>query len=105
MNKIILMGRITKDPELRQTQNNASVVSFTLAVTRRFDKDKADFIDCIAWKSTAEFVNKYFKKGQQVVVCGSLQTRTWQDKEGNNRKTYEVIADEVYFADVKDKRN
>ena len=104
MNKIVLMGRLTKNPEIRHTQNNTMVTNFTLAVNRRFAKEgeqQADFINTIAWSSTAEFVSKYFKKGQQVGVIGRIQTRNYED--GNGKKVYvtEVVAEEVYFADSK----
>lgn len=105
MNKAILMGRLTKDPETRYTQtNNIQVTSFTLAVNRRFTKDgeqQADFINIVSWNKTAEFVSKYFKKGQQVGVIGRIQTRTWDDDQGQKHYITEVIAEEVYFADSK----
>lgn len=105
MNKAILMGRLTQDPELRTTPNGISVTTFSLAVNRRFAKageqPQADFINIVCWRSTAEFVAKYFKKGQQMALVGSIQTRKWQDKDGNNRYATEVVADEVYFADSK----
>ncbi len=108
LNKAILMGRLTRDPELRHTQNNTSVVSFTLAVDRGFrsrnqnsDQPTADFIDIVAWQSTAEFVSKWFRKGMQVAVCGRIQTRQWKDRDGNNRTAFEVVAEEVTFADTK----
>lgn len=105
LNTIILMGRLTADPELRHTSNNIPVTSFTLAVNRNYVKQGADrvtdFIDIVAWRSTAEFVSKYFRKGQLVAVQGSLQTRTYTDKDGNNRKAFEVVADSVYFAEPK----
>ena len=105
MNKVILMGRLTKDPETRYTQtNNIQVTSFTLAVNRRFTKEgeqQADFINVVAWSKTAEFVSKYFKKGQQVGVIGRIQTRTWDDDQGQKHYITEVIAEEVYFADSK----
>lgn len=104
MNKTILLGRLTKDPEVRYTQtNNTMVVNFTLAVNRRFAKEgetTADFINIIAWNKTAEFVSKYFKKGQQVAIVGRLQTRTYEDDKGKHFIT-EVVAEEVYFADSK----
>ena len=106
MNKVILMGRLTKDPEVRYTQtNNTLVASFSLAVNRRFAKQgeerQADFINIVAWSKTGEFCSKYFKKGQQVGVIGRIQTRTWDDE--NNVKHYitEVVAEEAYFADSK----
>ena len=106
MNKVILMGRLTKDPETRYTQTtNIQVTSFTLAVNRRFVKDgeerQADFINIVAWNKTAEFVSKYFKKGQQVGVIGRLQVRNWEDEQGQKHYVTEVIAEEVYFADTK----
>lgn len=105
MNKTILMGRLTKDPDTRYTQtNNIQVTSFTLAVNRRFTKDgeqQADFINIVAWNKTAEFVSKYFRKGQQVGVIGRIQTRNYDDDKGVKHYITEVIAEEVYFADSK----
>lgn len=101
MNKIILIGRLVRDPESKTTQAGKLVVSFSLAVNRRFQKDEADFINIIAWEKTGEFVEKYFRKGQQVAVVGRLQIRSWKDNEGKNRYATEVIAEEVYFADSK----
>lgn len=102
LNKAILMGRLTADPELRHTQNNIPVTSFTLAVDRTFGKEKqTDFLDIVAWRNTAEFVSKWFRKGMLVAVSGRMQTRTWEDKQGNKRKTVEVVADEVFFAEGK----
>ncbi len=105
LNKVILMGRLTANPELRHTNSNIPVITFTLAVNRRFarqgEQQQTDFIDIVAWRGTAEFVSKYFTKGQLVAVCGSLQTRTWQDQNGNNRKSVEVSAEEVHFAEPK----
>lgn len=105
LNKAVLMGRLTADPELRHTPNQVPVTSFTLAVNRTYSQSReqsvADFIDIVAWRSTAEFVCKYFKKGMQVAVSGSIQTRSWKDKEGNNRKSVEIVADEVFFAEGK----
>ena len=100
------MGRMVRDPELRRTQTGTPVASFTLAVERDF-KDKqsgertTDFIDCVAWRSTGEFVSRHFSKGRMAVVVGSLQIREWTDKEGNKRKAVEVVADNVYFGDSK----
>lgn len=105
MNVAILMGRLTADPELRHTSNNIPVTSFTLAVDRRYktgDERQADFINIVAWRQTAEFVSKYFRKGQQVAVEGSIQSRKYQDKDGNNRTAVEVVANNVYFAERKD---
>lgn len=104
MNKVILMGRLTKDPEVRYTQtNNTLVASFSLAVNKRFvkqgEEQQADFINIVAWSKTGEFVNQYFKKGQQVGITGRIQTRAWDDDEGKKHYVTEVIAEEVYFAD------
>ena len=105
LNKIILMGRLTRDPELRRTQSGTAVASFTLAVDRDYkaqDGDReTDFIDIVAWRSTAEFVSKYFTKGRMAVVEGRLQVRDWTDKDGNKRSSTEVLADSVYFGDSK----
>ena len=110
MNKVILMGRLTRDPEVRYTQtNNTLVASFSLAVNRRFvaqgAERQADFINIVAWNKTGEFCSKYFKKGQQVVVVGRLQTRTWDDDQGTKHYVTEVIAEETYFADSKRDNN
>lgn len=105
MNKAILMGRLTKEPELRYTQNNTPVCNFTLAVDRRFaqkgEEKQADFIPVVAWNKLAELCNKFFQKGQQVAVIGRIQTRSWDDNEGKRHYVTEVIADEAYFADSK----
>ena len=106
MNQIVLMGRMTRDPELRHTQSGTAVASFTLAVDRPFSsrdggERQADFIDCVAWRNTAEFVSKYFVKGQMTAVTGRLQIRDWTDKEGGKRRSAEVVADNVYFGDSK----
>lgn len=101
MNRVCLMGRLTRDPELRQTQNGVSVTSFSIAVNRKYDKETADFIDVIAWRQTAEFVAKYFGKGDMIAIEGVIQTRTYEDKQGNNRKAVEVVADQVYFCGSK----
>lgn len=104
LNHIDLMGRLTRDPELRYTQTNTPVATFRLAVDRDKSKEKkTDFIEIVAWRNTAEFVGKYIKKGRLVVVSGSLQMREWQDKEGNKRITAEVICDSVYPADSKER--
>ena len=105
LNKVVIMGRFTKDPELRRTGSGAAVTSFSLACDRDFksqsgDKE-TDFIEVVAWKNTAEFVSKYFSKGRMAVVEGRLQIRDWTDKAGNKRTTAEVVADNVYFADSK----
>lgn len=100
LNVVVLMGRMVADPELKRTQSGVSVSSFRVAVERSFSKEerKADFIDVVAWKGTAEFVCKYFHKGSLIAVNGSLQTRNYEDKNGNKRTAYEVVANEVYFA-------
>lgn len=103
LNRICLMGRLTRDPELRRTRNGTAVTSFTIAVDRDFksqDGEKeTDFIDIVAWRTTAEFASKYFSKGRMAVVTGRLQLRDWTDKEGNKRRTAEIVADNVYFGD------
>lgn len=106
LNRITIMGRLVRDPELRRTGSGIACVSFTLAVDRDYsNKDgnekETDFIDCVAWRSTAEFVSKYFTKGRMAVASGRLQIRVWTDKEGNKRRAAEVVADSVYFADSK----
>ena len=104
LNHITIMGRLTRDPELRRTGSGVAVTSFTLAVDRDFGKNEqgereTDFIDCVAWRQTGEFVSKYFTKGRMAVVSGRLQIRGWTDKDGNKRRTAEVVADNVYFGD------
>ena len=104
LNHIIIMGRLTRDPELRRTASGVAVASFSLAVDRDFGKNEngekeTDFIDCVAWRQTGEFVSKYFTKGRMAVVSGRLQIRPWTDKDGNKRRTAEVVADNVYFGD------
>lgn len=105
LNVSVVMGRLVADPELRHTPNNIAVTSFTLAVDRSYVKSGADrqtdFIDIVAWRNTAEFISKYFRKGQMMVVQGSIQTRMYQDKDGNKRKAFEIVADNVNFADSK----
>lgn len=107
LNHIVLMGRLTRDPELRYTQSQIPVASFTLAVDRdRTLQDgsrETDFIDCVAWRSTAEFVSKYFSKGSMAVASGRLQLRDWTDRDGNKRRSAEVVADSVYFGEPKRK--
>jgi len=103
-NKVILGGRLTSDPELKTTPQGIAVCSFSVAVNRKTGKDKeaqADFINCQAWRSTAEFISKYFKKGSSICLVGSIQTRSWTDNNGNKRYATEVIADEAYFVDSK----
>ena len=103
LNRIIIMGRLVRDPELRTTQSGVSVTSFTLAVDRDFKSQNGekntDFIDVVAWRQTAEFVCKYFSKGRMAVAEGRLQIRDWKDRDGNNRRSAEVVADNVYFGD------
>lgn len=105
LNKVALMGRLTKDPEMRYTQAQTAVTSFSLAVERdaksRDGDREVDYINCVAWRSSAEFVEKYFHKGSMAVVAGRLQIRNWQDKDGNNRQSAEVVVDNIYFGDSK----
>ena len=105
LNQIVLMGRLTRDPELRRTGSGVAVASFTLAVDRDFAAQGAeketDFVDIVAWRNTAEFVSRFFTKGRMAVVTGRLQIRNWTDKEGNKRRSAEVVADNVYFGDSK----
>lgn len=101
LNKTIIMGRLVRDPELRHTQSDTSVCSFTLAVDRDGKDKGVDFIDCTAWRNTADFVSKYFSKGRMAIVDGRLQFREWTDKEGNKRRTAEVVVSSVYFGDSK----
>ena len=101
LNKIIIMGRLTADVELRRTNTGTAVASFTLACDRDFGEKETDFIEVVSWKNTAEFVSKYFGKGRMAVVSGRLQIRKWTDKDGNKRSTAEVVADNVYFGDSK----
>ena len=101
-NKAILIGNITKDVELKQTPSGVSVCSFNIAVNRKLSKDEVDFIPIEAWRQQAEFVSKYFKKGQAIVVCGELQTTSYTDKQGNKRTGFKVKADEVSFAGGKE---
>lgn len=110
LNHIVIMGRLTRDPELRYTQSQTPVASFTLAVDRDFGgrdggEKQTDFIDCVAWRSTAEFVNKYFQKGSMAVVSGRLQLRDWTDREGNKRRSAEVVVDNIYFGDSRRREN
>ncbi len=105
LNKIFIMGRLTRDPELRRTQNGTAVAGFALAVDRDYKNadgtKETDFIEVVAWRSSAEFVSKYFANGRMAVVEGRLQIRDWQDKDGNKRRNAEVVADNVYFGDSK----
>ena len=105
LNKVVLAGRLTADPELKQTQSGISVTSFTLAVNRKYAKDQeqqqTDFISVVAWRQTAEFISRYFKKGSALCITGAIQTRSWQDQQGQKRYATEVIADEAMFVDSK----
>lgn len=105
LNKAILMGRLTANPDLRQTPNGLSVATFSLAVNRNYNRDITDFINIVAWRQTADFVSRYFTKGQLVVVEGSIQTRSYEDKQGNKRVAFEVLAEQVYFAESKNSSN
>lgn len=106
LNHIVVMGRLTRDPELRRTGSGVAVASFALAVERDFaakdgGEKETDFIDCVAWRQTGEFVSKHFAKGRMAVVSGRLQIRSWTDKDGNKRRAAEIVADNVYFGDSK----
>lgn len=104
LNKVVLCGRLTATPELKQTPNGIAVITFNLAVNRRFSKEgeqQADFIPCVAWRQTAEFINRYFDKGNAICITGSIQTRTWKDSNGSKRYATEVVADEAMFVDSK----
>lgn len=105
LNNITIMGRLTKDPELRRTQSGIAVTSFSIACDRDYKPEggerETDFVDCVAWRGTAEFVQKYFAKGRMAVVSGRLQIRPWTDKDGNKRRATEIVADNVYFGDSK----
>lgn len=105
MNKVILMGRLTKDPEMRQTQQGTSVCRFSLAVNRRFAKEgqmTADFINCTAWRNTADFISKYFHKGNMIAVVGSLNTSSWEGQDGKKQYSMDVLVDEAYFTGSKE---
>ncbi len=101
MNKVIMMGRLTKDPDFRVTANGKVLATFTLAVNRKYEKDVADFLPIITFGKTAEFTEKWLKKGMQIIVVGRIQVRKWETKEGENRYSTEIIAEEVEFADSK----
>lgn len=105
INKSVLGGRLTADTELRYTQSGASVCSFTVAVNRKFDRETTDFINCVAWNKTAEFIAKYFKKGSSICVTGSIQVRTWEDNNGAKRYATELIVDDAYFVDSNNESN
>ena len=109
MNQVVLMGRLTRDPELRRTTSGIAVASFTLAVDRRFTNREtgertADFIDCVAWRQTGENIARFFSKGQMCAVTGSLQIRDWTDRDGNKRRSAEVVVDNFYFPESKKSR-
>ena len=108
-NNVILIGRFTADPELRQTQSGVSVTSFTLAVNKPYNKEhdhpEANFINCVAWRGTAEFINKYFRKGNKIAIRGYIQTRKFTDKNGNNRTAFEIVVDEAGFIEAKKDNN
>lgn len=101
LNKVFLMGRMVRDPEERRTANGKAVTNFTVAVDRDRDREQTDFIDVVAWNGTAEFVSKYFRKGSMVILSGRLQMRKWEDRDGNTRTSYEVLADQIYFGEAK----
>lgn len=101
LNKIVIMGRLARNPELRHTQSGKSVANFAVAVDRDFEKNQTDFIEVVCWGNTADFVSSYFTKGRMAVVSGRLQIREWTDRDGNKRKAAEVVADNVYFGDSK----
>lgn len=107
-NVVVLIGRLVRDPELRHTPSGTAVCTFSIAVDRSAQKDRekqTDFIDIVAWRQTAEFISKYFAKGKLISLCGSIQTRTYQDKNGNNRKAFEVVADSVSFCGGKNEND
>lgn len=104
LNHVIIMGRLVRTPELRRTTNDTAVCSFTLAVERDFrsgEEREADFIDCVAWRGTAEFLQRYFSKGSMCIISGRMQTRTWTDRDGNKRKAVELVAENIYFGESK----
>ena len=97
MNKVILMGRLTHDPEMRQTPNGVNLARFSIAINRRFQRDQTDFINCTAWRQTADFICRYFQKGSMIAVVGSIQTRSWDGQDGKKQYATEVVVDEAYF--------
>lgn len=102
LNQVTLMGRMTRDPELKYTANEKAVVSFTIAVDRDYKgEDAADFIDCVAWNKTADMIDRYFHKGERIIVSGRIQTRTWETNDGKKRKATEVVVDRAYFVETK----
>jgi single-strand DNA-binding protein len=105
LNKVILGGHLTTDPELKETPSGVCVTTFSIAVNRRGKNNEVDFINCVAWRNTAEFVCKYFKRGSAICIVGAVQTRSWSDNNGNKRYATEIIADEAYFVDSKSESN
>jgi len=103
LNKVILGGRLTADPELKMTPNGVPVCSFSIAINRRFATDQVDFINCLTWRNQAEFLCKYFRKGSSIIVFGNIQVDTWKDKEGHNRRSTRVIVDELQFGESKNR--
>ena len=101
MNKAILMGRLTSDPEMRQTQSGVSCARFTIAINRRFQREETDFINCVAWRQNADFICKYFTKGNMIAVVGSIQTRSWEGQDGKRNYATEVVVDEAHFTGSK----
>jgi len=101
LNKAVIMGRLTRDPEIRHTESGKAVANFTLAVDRDHNREETDFIDVVAWNGTADFVSKYFRKGQMAIVSGRLQMRKYEAKDGTNRTAFEIVADSVYFGESK----
>ena len=99
LNNLTISGRLTADPEVRRTPNGVSVTNFSIAVDRDYDKEKADFFRCVSWRSTADFIGKYFKKGNRIEIAGHLENSEWTDKEGNKRVTTEIVADRAYFCE------
>lgn len=105
LNKVILGGRLTADPELKQTPQGVSVTSFSVAINRRGKEQQTDFINCVAWRQTAEIICRFFKKGSSICIVGNIQVRTWNDNNGNKRYATEVVADEVHFVDSRDEQS
>lgn len=105
LNQVALMGRLTRDPELKYTSGGSAVTSFTLAVQRNTNKDLVDYIDCTAWEKTAENISRYYRKGERMIVTGRMQIKTWKDNDGNNRKAAEVVVDHSYFVETKQREN
>lgn len=101
LNHITIMGRLTRDPELRRTQSGKAVTNFTVAVDRDFGEKQTDFLDVVAWEKKAEFIERFFRKGSMIIVDGSLQSRRWEDKNGNKRVSFEIMANSIYFGEAK----